>query len=85
MPELFRFNGISIFMNFNDHPPPHFHAVYGEYQITVEIASGDIEGSFPKNRLILVLTWYEQNKKGLMDNWISMKKTGAFTKLPPLE
>lgn len=30
MPELCRFYGIIIRMFWADHPPPHFHAVYGE-------------------------------------------------------
>jgi len=48
MPELSRFLGIVVFMNFNEHNPPHFHAKYGEFQIIVEINSGIIEGKFPK-------------------------------------
>ncbi|CAN5393256.1 hypothetical protein BH20ACI2_BH20ACI2_16170 [soil metagenome] len=31
MPEIARFYGIIIKLFFGDHPPPHFHAVYGEY------------------------------------------------------
>jgi len=30
MPEVSRFFGIVIRFFFNDHDPPHFHAVYGE-------------------------------------------------------
>lgn len=30
MPEVSRFFGIVIFMNYNDHLPPHFHAKYQE-------------------------------------------------------
>lgn len=30
MPEITRFYGIIIKLFFGDHPPPHFHAVYGE-------------------------------------------------------
>jgi len=29
-PELSRFYGIRITMNFVDHAPPHFHAMYGK-------------------------------------------------------
>jgi len=29
MPEITRFYGIIIKIFFGDHPPPHFHAVYG--------------------------------------------------------
>ena len=44
MPEICRFLGIIIFMNFNEHSPPHFHAKYGEYLISVDIKTGVIEG-----------------------------------------
>jgi len=30
MPEISRFLGIVIYMHFNDHNPPHFHAKYGK-------------------------------------------------------
>ena len=30
MPEISRFYGIVIKMFFDDHNPPHFHALYGE-------------------------------------------------------
>ena len=39
MPELCRFYGISIRINFRDHNPPHFHALYGEYEAVIEINS----------------------------------------------
>ncbi len=48
MPELSRFLGIVIGIFPREHPPAHFHAVYGEYQITVEIKSGVVRGDFPK-------------------------------------
>ena len=31
MPEISRFYGIVIKMFHADHPPPHFHAEYGEF------------------------------------------------------
>ena len=40
MPEICRFLGIVIYMLYDDHRPPHFHAEYGEYKVTVEINSG---------------------------------------------
>ena len=38
MPEISRFYGIVIFMNFNDHAPAHFHVWYGKYKATIDIA-----------------------------------------------
>jgi len=37
MPEISRFLGIIISMNYNDHAPPHFHARYGDDQAIIEI------------------------------------------------
>jgi hypothetical protein len=85
MPELSRFLGIVIFMNFNDHNPPHFHAAYGGFQISVEINSGIVEGKFPKRALKLVLEWYEIHRDEILDNWNSIVETGVFKKIPPLE
>lgn len=40
MPEISRFYGIIILMNFLDHTPPHFHAWYNDFKITVTIQDG---------------------------------------------
>ena len=37
MPQISRFYGIIILMNYKDHLPPHFHAIYNEYEIIVNI------------------------------------------------
>ncbi len=39
MPTISAFYGILIRVFFNDHPPPHFHARYGEHEATIEIAT----------------------------------------------
>jgi hypothetical protein len=51
MPELARFLGIVIGMFFREHGVPHFHAVYGEHEISVEIETGSIHGEFPPRAL----------------------------------
>ena len=40
MPEISRFLGIIIYMYFDEHPPPHFHARYGSYEILVYLDDG---------------------------------------------
>jgi hypothetical protein len=85
MPEISRFLGIVVFMNFNDHPPPHFHAKYGEYHIAIEINTGIVEGKFPKRALRHVMEWYEMHNEELLENWNSIIETGEFTKISPLE
>jgi hypothetical protein len=49
-------------MFFNEHGLPHFHAVDGEYKITVEIESGTVRGAFPPRALRLVLEWAQLHK-----------------------
>lgn len=63
MPEISRFLGIVVGMFFNEHGPPHFHAVYGEHKITVEIESGRVRGEFPARALRLVLEWAGLHKQ----------------------
>jgi len=81
MPEISRFLGIVIFMNFNEHNPPHFHAKYGDF----EISTGIVNGKFPKRALNLVIEWYEMHKDELLENWNSLISTGEFKKINPLE
>ena len=51
MPEIARFYGIVIKLFFGDHPPPHFHAVYGEFVGLFNIDTLEIiEGDLPQGR-----------------------------------
>jgi len=49
--------------------PPHYHAKYGEYEITIEIETGVVTGSFPKRALRHVLEWHDLHQSELMANW----------------
>ena len=85
MPELARFLGIVIGIFPREHPPPHFHAVYGEYQIIVEIESGVIHGDFPKRHLRLVLEWLDLHQDELLDNWNLIQSGKPAHQIKPLE
>jgi len=51
MPEISRFFGIIIRMYFDDHPPPHFHAIYGNNEIQVSIEPiAILNGKLPVER-----------------------------------
>jgi hypothetical protein len=52
MPEISRFYGIVIFMNFNDHLPPHFHARYQDQEVTIDIESGMVTGKMSKRAVL---------------------------------
>jgi len=72
-------------MYWNDHLPPHFHAKYGEYEITVNITNGVIEGKFPNRALKLVLEWHELHKDELRENWELCQRQEPTKSIPPLE
>ena len=85
MPEISRFLGIIIFMNFNEHNPLHFHARYGDYEVSIDIDTGLIQGRFPKRALRHVLEWYEIHKQQLLENWYLIQEKGEYKKISPLE
>jgi hypothetical protein len=85
MPEISRFLGIIIFMLYDDHNPPHFHAQYGDYNLTIEIATGIINGIFPKRALKAVLEWYELYKDDLIKEWELAKQHQPLFPIQPLE
>ena len=85
MPELSRFLGIIIAMYYRDHEPGHFHAYYGRYEITVNVATGAVTGHFPRRALRHVLEWYELHRQELIDNWDSARRREPLRAIEPLE
>ena len=85
MPEISRFLGIVICMYYDEHNPPHFHAKYGKYEISIEIESGVITGKFPRRALKAVLDWYEIHKEELMTDWQLALNDQPLNKIEPLE
>jgi len=82
MPEITRFYGIIIKLFFGDHPPPHFHAVYGESNAVFNIVTLDmIEGDLPERARKLVTEWAALYQDELLKIW----NTQEFHKLPPLK
>ncbi len=56
MPEISRFFGIIITMYFNEHNPPHFHALYNKYEAQFDLSEGAFfKGALPSKQARLVL------------------------------
>jgi hypothetical protein len=85
MPVISKFLGIIIAMYWDDHSPPHFHAKYAEYEITVNIHTGVVEGKFPKRALKHVLEWYELHQDELVADWKLCQKNERPKSIEPLE
>jgi hypothetical protein len=85
MPEISRFLGIVIGMFYNEHGVAHFHAVYGEHEISVEVESGVLHGDFPPRALRLVLEWLTLHRQELLDNWELARQGQPLNRIAPLE
>lgn len=69
MPTISVFYGIKITMNYRDHPPPHFHAEYQDFEAIVEIETGTITGIMPRRALSLIWAWLDEHREELLANW----------------
>lgn len=84
MPEICRFHGITIFMNYRDHEPPHFHARYGDQEVLVEMETGIVEGRMSKRALRLLFEWSELHRDELLENWTRARERRTLLSIPPL-
>jgi hypothetical protein len=85
MPVLSRFLGILIVMYYREHEPAHFHAKYGDYEITVAIETGVVEGQFPRRALRHTLDWYELHVEELRADWRLAQRGEPLQPIAPLE
>ena len=72
-------------MFFNDHPPPHFHARYGEFEATIDIGTLAImEGQQPGRALSLVHEWGMMHREELLEAWRFCRENRPPAKIEPL-
>ncbi len=72
MPTVHIINSIKIDLYSRDHPPPHFHALYAEHEILLEIKTlKSYAGWLPAKQPKLVLEWADNEiiKAFLLDNF----------------
>ncbi|MCX6028648.1 MAG: DUF4160 domain-containing protein [Chloroflexi bacterium] len=86
MPEVSRFFGIVIRMYFDEHLPPHFHAIYGGHEVQVGIDPIEVlEGRLPHRAASMVIEWTALHQRELMNDWERMRRDLAILKIEPLE
>ncbi len=86
MPRVSEFFGIVIYMYYNDHMPPHFHAEYGEYEAIYEIETLDVaRGGLPRRGHALVLEWAALHRNELRDDWERARKEKPLMEIEGLE
>ena len=86
MPEISRFYGIVIKMFFDDHNPPHFHALYGEHEVLIDINTFAVfAGHLPPRALGLVIEWTTLHQDELLNNWERAQVQESLCKIEPLK
>ena len=86
MPEVSRFYGIIVRFYYREHPPEHFHAIYGEHEALIEIETGKIrEGFLPKTAYDLVNRWRLAHLRELRDDWERARQKLPLLPIAPLE
>ena len=84
MPVISRFYGIVVFMNYNDHSPPHFHARYQDEEISVEIETGIVEGRMSRRSLRMIFDWSDMHQVELLRNWELARQREPLRQITPL-
>ncbi|MBR0031999.1 MAG: DUF4160 domain-containing protein [Treponema sp.] len=87
MPELSRFEGMTIYMLFRDnkaHNKPHVHVYYGEYKATIGIDGELLAGKLPSRQLKMVTGWLALHEEEAYAAWNLAVSGEHFEKIPPL-
>jgi hypothetical protein len=84
MPTISRFYGIVVFMNYREHAPPHFHARYQEFEVTIDIQTRIVRGTMPARALAMLFAWTEIHRDELLANWQRAEAGQQLVTVAPL-
>ena len=85
MPQISFFLGIIIRMFYRDHNPPHFHAVYAEFEGLIDISKLELIGGYlPPRVLGLVIEWTALHQKELFENCEKARNQQTLVPVEPL-
>jgi hypothetical protein len=86
MPCISQFFGIAIYMYYNDHQPPHFHAEYGGSEARYDIETLRLNrGKLPRRAHSLVIEWADKHRAELMANWDRARRAESLVAIEPLD
>jgi len=86
MPEVSRFFGIVIRMYFDEHLPPHFHAIYAGREVQIGIDPIQVlEGKLSRRAVSMVIEWAALHQRELMTNWERLRRDQSVVEIEPLE
>jgi len=86
VPKISEFFGIAIYMYYDDHAPPHFHARYAGRDAVFDIeTNGVLFGDAGVRVRRLVSEWAELHRAELRDRWAAARQNQPLGWIQPLE
>lgn len=86
MPTISMFYGLLIQMFWDDHAPPHFHVMYAEYEVSIDIETLKVtKGHMPRRALALVLEWASEHREELSEDWELCRLQQPPKRISPLQ
>ena len=76
MPTIKTIDNVKVDIYSRDHPPPHFHAKYAEFEELIEIeALRTYAGEIPRAQRKKVIDWAKENRKLLLSIFNQLNPT----------
>lgn len=86
MPRISEFFGISIYMYWREHGPPHFHAVYAGQEAVIAIEDlAVLEGVLSPRVRGLVVEWATLHQVELRKVWKQARDNEPLHRIEPLQ
>jgi hypothetical protein len=84
MPTVSRFHGIVIAMYFDEHLPPHFHAISAGRRVSIRVDPIEVlKGGLPRSKLRMVCKWAALHQPELEKNWQLARTSGTLLPIEP--
>jgi hypothetical protein len=85
MPRVSEFYGISIYVYYREHMPPHFHAIYAEEEALIAIEDLQVlRGRLRPRAMSLVMEWASLHHGELGRVWEQATTHQPLDKIEPL-
>lgn len=68
-------DSIKLYLYPRDHNPPHFHAIYAEYEALIDIRTLEVlRGQLPGKQLKRIQTWAAGKQDLLLSEFVRLQK-----------
>ena len=89
MPTVMMHRGFKVFINWDDHNPPHFHVEYGgDEMLHMEmrriVDAEPMAGDLPAKQKKMILGWAVLRHDELMENWKLAEQKKELFQIDPM-